>query len=68
VAVVEDGGLRLVPVGQSDPETYTRERRAEFFLNTAVSEEDYSWAIAEVRRMGLDPETIPHERAARWGR
>ena len=68
VAIIEEGGLRLMPVSQSDPEIYTPERRAQFFLNTAVSEEDYSWAVAEVRRMGLDPDTIPHERAAQWAR
>ena len=42
-------------------ETYTPERIAEFLLNNAVSPEDYAAALVEVRNMGIDPATIPHE-------
>ncbi len=45
-----------------DIETYTPERIAEFLLNNAVSPEDYAAGLAEVRKMGIDPATIPHER------
>ena len=38
------------------------ERKAEFLLNNAVTKADYHWAVAEVRRMGLDPEKIEHEK------
>jgi GNAT superfamily N-acetyltransferase len=41
---------------------YTPERIAEFLLNNAVNAEDYARAVEEVRRLGLDPEAIPHER------
>lgn len=43
-------------------ETYTPERKAEFLLNNAVGAEDYRNAQAEVRKLGVDPETIPHQR------
>jgi hypothetical protein len=26
--------------------------------------EDYAWAVEEVRRMGLDPEDVPHRKPA----
>ena len=41
-------------------ETYTPERIAEFLLNNAVTPEDYAAALEEVRKLGIDPETIPH--------
>lgn len=55
-----------VPARPGSPEIaeYTPERIAEFLLSNAVSDRDYVWASAEVRRMGLDPEKIPHYRPA----
>jgi bifunctional DNA-binding transcriptional regulator/antitoxin component of YhaV-PrlF toxin-antitoxin module len=41
-------------------EVYTPERKAQFLLSNAIDAADYAGAVAEVRRMGLDPETIPH--------
>lgn len=55
-------GVLLRPVVTLPLEVYTPERKAEFLLNNAITPEDYSWAIKEVRKMGLDPETIPHEK------
>ena len=46
-----------VPVG-----VYAPQRRAEFLLSNAVNADDYAWAVEEVRRMGLDPETVPHRK------
>jgi hypothetical protein len=43
-------------------EIYTPERKAEFLLNSTATPEDYAWAVEQVRNMGLDPETIPHEK------
>jgi AbrB family looped-hinge helix DNA binding protein len=40
-------------------EVYTPERIAEFLLNNAVDAEDYESAREEVRKLGLDPDTIP---------
>jgi len=47
-----------------DLEEYSPERIAEFLLNNAVSVEDYASAVAEVRALGIDPETIPHQKPA----
>jgi len=49
----------LVPV-----ERYTAERKAEFLLSTATSQADYRKARKEVRKLGLDPDSVPHRRPA----
>jgi hypothetical protein len=49
----------VVPV-----ERYTPERKAEFLLSNAVDEADYRKARKEVRKLGLDPDSIPHRRPA----
>jgi AbrB family looped-hinge helix DNA binding protein len=54
-------GLLLRPVVTLPVEIYTPERKAEFLLNNAVTHDDYVAAIEEVRKMGLNPETIPHK-------
>jgi len=43
-------------------ERYSPERKAEFLLNNAVDDTDYLKARKEVRRLGLDPDSIPHQR------
>jgi len=43
-------------------ERYSSERKAEFLLNNAVTSEDYEWALKEVKKLGIDPKTIPHEK------
>ena len=43
-------------------ESYSPERKAEFLLSNAVNGEDYAHAEEEVRKLGLDPATIPHRR------
>lgn len=58
-------GILLRPASLPEPEVFTIERQAEFLLNNAVSETDYQGAIEEVRRLGLDPETILHNRPPR---
>jgi hypothetical protein len=45
-------------------EVYGDERKAEFLLSNAIDAEDYRRAQEEVRRMGLDPTEIEHERPA----
>jgi bifunctional DNA-binding transcriptional regulator/antitoxin component of YhaV-PrlF toxin-antitoxin module len=62
--VVAEGrpeGVLLRPVVTLPFEKYTPERKAEFLLNNAVTPEDYSWAVREVRKM-VTPKTIPHEK------
>lgn len=55
-------GILLRPVVALPVEIYTPERKAEFLLNNTVTPEDYAWAVGEVRKMGLDPQTIPHRK------
>lgn len=55
-------GILLRPAVALSVEVYTPERKAQFLLNNALTAEDYAWAVSEVRKLGLDPENIPHER------
>ncbi len=43
-------------------EEYTAERMAEFLLSNSVEGDDYRNAREEVRKLGLDPDAIPHQR------
>lgn len=54
-------GILLRPAVVLPIERYTAARKAEFLLNNAVGADEYAWAVQEVRRMGLDPDQIPHE-------
>jgi AbrB family looped-hinge helix DNA binding protein len=54
-------GLLIRPAVAMPVEIYTPERKAEFFLNNAVNRKDYQWARREVKKMGLDPDNIPHD-------
>lgn len=43
-------------------EIYTKERQAEFLLSNTVDEVDYTEAVRAVREIGLDPETVIHQK------
>ena len=62
IAEAQAEGVLLRPIVTYPFEKYTPERKAEFLLNNAVTQKDYSWAVREVRKMGLDPDSIPHEK------
>jgi len=62
IAEARAEGVLLKPVATIPIEIYTPERKAEFLLNNAVTPEDYAWAVKEVRKMGLNPESISHEK------
>lgn len=64
LVLLEEGpaGVTIRPAAAPPIEIYTPERKAEFLLNNAVDEEDYASAVEEVRRMGLNPDEIPHLR------
>jgi AbrB family looped-hinge helix DNA binding protein len=62
IAEARAEGVLLRPVVTLPLEIYTPERKAEFLLNNAVTPQDYTWAVKEVRKMGLDPKKIPHEK------
>jgi AbrB family looped-hinge helix DNA binding protein len=55
-------GILIRPAIVVPAERYTPERRAEFLLSTATSEADYREARKEVRKLGVDPDAIPHRR------
>lgn len=55
-------GLLLRPAVTLPVEIYSRERRAAFLLENAVNLEDYQRAREEVRKLGLDPDAVPHEK------
>ncbi|MGH2559910.1 MAG: AbrB/MazE/SpoVT family DNA-binding domain-containing protein [Thermomicrobiales bacterium] len=65
VAEANDDGIMLRPIVETDVEIYTPERIAEFLLSNAMDKDDYESAAEEVRRMGLDPESIDHYRPCR---
>ena len=54
-------GILLRPAVVLPVETYTPARRAEFLLTNATDVQEYRWAVREVRKMGLDPDSVPHE-------
>ncbi|HBS28970.1 MAG TPA: AbrB family transcriptional regulator [Phycisphaerales bacterium] len=60
---VEDGRIVLIPA-EAVPkgERYSPQRVAEFLLTNAIDENDYARARDRVRGLGLDPDTIAHER------
>ncbi len=62
VAEAREEGVLLRPAVTLPLERYTPERKAEFLLNNAVTPEDYAWALKEVKKIGIDPKTIPHEK------
>lgn len=43
-------------------ERYTPRRLAQFLLENATDATDYAAARREVRKLGLDPDKIPHDR------
>ena len=62
VAEAREEGVLLRPMVALPIEVYTPERKAEFLLNNVTTKADYEWAVKEVRKMGIDPGTIPHEK------
>jgi len=55
-------GILVRPAIAVPLERYDARKRAEYLLNNAVDAADYAAAAAEVRRMGLDPASIPHRK------
>jgi AbrB family looped-hinge helix DNA binding protein len=62
VAEPAEGGILLRPAAVLPVEIYTPERKAEFLLNSAVTPEDYAWALEEVKKLGVEPASVPHEK------
>jgi AbrB family looped-hinge helix DNA binding protein len=62
VAEETDDGILIRPAVLVPVERYTPERKAEFLLSNAVDDADYRKARKDVRKLGLDPDSIPHRR------
>jgi bifunctional DNA-binding transcriptional regulator/antitoxin component of YhaV-PrlF toxin-antitoxin module len=70
VAEADEHGIVLRPAdtepfGDFEIEIYTPERKAEFLLNNAMDATEHAWAREEARRLGFDPDSIPHGPPAR---
>lgn len=64
MVVIEEAadGISIRPAVAMPIEVYSARRRAEFLLNNAVNAADYKRALREVRKLGIDPEDVPHRR------
>ena len=62
VAEETENGILIRPAVVVPVERYTPERKAEFLLSNAIDDADYRKAKKDVRKMGIDPDTIPHRR------
>jgi bifunctional DNA-binding transcriptional regulator/antitoxin component of YhaV-PrlF toxin-antitoxin module len=59
IAEERDDGILIRPAVVIPIERYTRERKAEFLLSNAVTAGDYRRARKAVKKLGLDPDSIP---------
>lgn len=57
-------GVLIRPATAVPIEIYTQARRAAFLLSNAVGAKDYARAVKAVRKLGLDPDAIPHRKPA----
>lgn len=62
VAEERPEGILIRPAVAVPVEIYTPARKAEFLLSNVTDEKDYKAALIEVRKLGLNPATIPHVR------
>lgn len=64
IAEAKDDGILIRPAVVVPVERYTPRRKAEFLLANAVDLADYRKARKKVRKLGLDPDLIPHHKPA----
>jgi AbrB family looped-hinge helix DNA binding protein len=62
IAEETEDGILIRPAMVVPVERYSPERKAEFLLSNATDEIDYRKARRVVRRLGLNPDSIPHRR------
>ncbi len=62
LVIAEDwgDGILIRPAVAIPVEVYSPQRVAEFLLSNAADAKDYEDARSEVKKMGLDPDSIPH--------
>lgn len=63
-----DRGFTVRPAVAMPVEIYSPERKAEFLLTNSVDATDYATARRLVMDMGIDPDSIPHDRPPGVGR
>lgn len=59
-----EDGILIRPAVIVPVEKYTPEQKAEFLLSTATTRADYARARKEVEKLGIDPDSIAHQRPA----
>ncbi len=62
IAEETEDGILIRPAMVVPVERYTAERKAEFLLSNAVDDADYRKARKAVRKLGIDPDSIPQRR------
>lgn len=64
MVVIEENedGISIRPAVALPVEVYSARRKAEFLLNNAVNAADYRRALRAVRKLGIDPASIPHSK------
>jgi bifunctional DNA-binding transcriptional regulator/antitoxin component of YhaV-PrlF toxin-antitoxin module len=62
IAEEKDDGILIRPAMVVPVERYSPERKAEFLLSNAIDAADYRKARRAIRKLGLDPDLIPHRR------
>jgi AbrB family looped-hinge helix DNA binding protein len=62
IAEETEDGILIRPAMVVPVERYSPERKAEFLLSNAIDDADYRKARKEVRKLGLDPDSILHLR------
>jgi AbrB family looped-hinge helix DNA binding protein len=65
IAEERDDGILIRPAVAMPVEIYTPARVAEFLLSNAIDAKDYRAAVRAVRKLGIDPRTIAHQRPRR---
>ena len=61
-AEAREDGILLRPAMIVPVEKYSPERKAEFLLSNAVTAADYQRARRDVKKLGLNPDSVPHRR------
>ena len=61
-AEAREEGVLIRPAVVFPVERYSPERQAEFLLSNATTDKDYRRARKAVKKLGLDPDAIPHHR------
>jgi len=59
-----DDGILIRPAVIVPVEKYTPVRKAEFLLSNATTTADYRKARKEVQKLGIDPDSVTHQRPA----